>query len=275
MDRRFIYADNGTLTDYSVQLQDYHAGSSTFTLVAAEDAIYIGSRLPFNHLFFKVGTANSNVASMNILYWSGTEFTSVVDSIDETASSGVTLAQSGFVTWTPNKNTSWQREDSEDITELSSIVVYERYWLKITFSADLSADVALSWCGQKFSNDHELGSEYSDLDRSEMKAAFESGKTDWEEQHVRAAQIIVQDLINDGLIIEKEQILQREDFRLASVSKCAEIIYGGMGDDYKDDKKAARDEYRVRIGKVFPKIDKDRNGREDDYERVTQGSLYR
>jgi len=275
MDRRVIFSDNGTLIDYSVQLQNYHAGSSTFTLVAAQDAIYIGSRLPFNHLYFKVGTANENASVMSISYWDGNTWASAVEVIDETSSSGVTLAQSGFVTWTPDRDTGWQQEDTEDITALSSVTIYDLYWLKVSFSADLSAGVSLSWLGQKFSDDNELGSEYSDLVRSEMITAFETGKTTWEEQHIRAAQVLVQDVIDKGLIIEKEQILVRRDFQLAAISKCAEIIYGGLGDDYKDEKKAAREEYRLRLGKVAPKIDKDRNGIEDSYDKYSQGSLYR
>jgi len=275
MDRRVIYSDNGTLSDKSVDMENYHAGSLTMTLLAAEDAIYIGSRLPFNHLYFKVDTANTNASVMSISYWDGSTFASVVDLIDETASSGKSLAQSGFVTWTPNKNTGWQREDTEDITALSDVVIYDQYWLKVSFSADLSADVVLSWVGQVFSDDNDLGAEYSDLARSAMISAFESGKTTWQEQHVTAAKVIIQDLISKGLIIEKEQILERNDFKLASVSKCAEIIYGGLGDDYKDNKEAARNEYRNRIAKVLPKVDKDRNAREDSYERYTQGSLYR
>ena len=275
MDRRFIYSNNGTLSDYSVQLENYHSGSLTCTLVAAEDAIYIGSRLPFNHLYFKVDTANSNASVMSISYYSGNGWTSVVDIIDETSSGGKSLAQSGFVTWTPNKNTGWHREDTENITALSDVTIYDLYWLKISFSADLSADVDLSWCGQIFADDNDLGSEYSDLARSAMISAFETGKTTWQEQHVTAAQVIVQDLIGKGLIIEKEQILERNDFKLAAVSKCAEIIYGGLGDDYKDNKEAARNEYRSRLGKILPKVDKDRNAIENDYERYTQGGLYR
>jgi len=147
--------------------------------------------------------------------------------------------------------------------------------LKITFSADLTADTALSWVGQKFSDDNDLGSEYSDLVRLSMLAAFETGKTTWEEQHVRAAGLIVKELMANSTIIEKEQILEREDFKYASVSKCAEIIYGGLGDDYKDDKKLAKDEYAIRINSAMPKIDKDANARFDDYETPTQGRLVR
>ncbi len=275
MDRRFLYSDNGTISDYSVDLQNYFSGSQSFTFVADEDYFYIGARLPFNHLFFKVDTANGNASVMRVAYWDSGSWRPAVEVIDETASSGVSLAQDGFVTWTPNKDYSFGREDTEDITALSSVYIYNLYWVRIGFSADLSASTALSWCGQKFSDDNDLGSEYSDLTRSAVLTAFESGKTTWEEQHIRAAEVLVQDLIGKGLIIEKEQILERRDFRLAAVSKCAEIIYGGLGDDYKDDRNDARKEYDFRISQILPHTDKNRNAIEDVGEKTTQGSLYR
>jgi hypothetical protein len=281
MERRIFYSDNGTLTDYSVNLQNFHSGTDAFTFVAAEDAFYIGARMPFNHLYFKMdGTnVNANASVMTVSYWDSGNWRDAVELIDETASSGKSLAQSGYITWTPDKSYGWCREDTNysgnSITGLTSVEIYDLYWLKITFSADLTANTAFSWVGQKFSDDNDLGSEYSDLARSTMIAAFETGKTTWEEQHIRAAKIIATDLIANGIIMERDQILDRYDFQFVAVSKVAEIAYGGMGDDYKDDKLIARNEYERRLNAALPRIDKDSNGREDVGEKVTQGSLYR
>lgn len=281
MKRRFFYSDNGTLTDYSTNLENFYSGTHSFTFVAAEDAFYVGGRLPFNHLYLKMdGTnVNANSSTMTVSYWDSKEWAEAVEVIDETSVAGASLAQSGFVTWIPDKSANWVREDTNysgnSVTGLTSVEIYDLYWLKITFSNDLSANTAFIWAGQKFSDDDLLGTEYSDLVRSAMIAAFESGKTDWEEQHVRAAEVIVRDLMHKGYIIEKEQILERHDFELASVSKTAEIIFAGLGDDYKDNQDAARREYNDRMAKVLPRIDVNKNARIDINEKVSQGRLVR
>lgn len=274
MDKRIFYSDNSVLSDWSVALNNYHTGTKTFTLVAIEDAIYIGARFPFNHLYFKLNTANENASTMTISYWDSSTWREAVEVIDETEG----FTKSGFVKFVPNKTYGWVKEDTNyagsTVTGLTSVEIYDLYWLKITFSADMSESV-ISWCGNKFSDDNDLGSEYSDLVRASMISAFEAGKTDWEEQHIRAAKIIINDLVSKGIIIEKEQILDREDFKLAAVSKCAEIIYLGLGEDYRERANSAREEYRTRLNSAMPRIDKDKNAIEDDYDKLIQGSLYR
>lgn len=257
MINRILYSDNGTISEWTTELEKYQTGSQTFSYVAGEDAIYIGSLYPFNHKYFKVGgTPNAESASISIQYWDGDEFVSVVNIVDETASGGASLAQSGFITFTPDEDKIWGLEHTEDITELSTVKIYNMYWLKITFSADLTASTILSWIGQKFSDDDDLGSEYPELVRSAMLTAFESGKTDWEEQHVRAAEILIKDLIEANVIDNRNQILVRDKFRLAAVSKCAELAFRGFGDSYADNRIDARNEYNSRKKMRIYMIDK-------------------
>ena len=47
---RVIFSNNGSSEDMSRQVAKYKSGSKSFSYVAAEDALYIGSSLPFNHL---------------------------------------------------------------------------------------------------------------------------------------------------------------------------------------------------------------------------------
>jgi hypothetical protein len=247
MINRILYSDNGTLSEWTPELEKFQSGSQTFSLVSAEDAIYIGSLFPFNHKYFKMGaTPNAETASIAVKYWDGDEFVDVVNVVDETSVSGASLGQSGFITWTPDEDKLWSMEHTEDITELNTIKIYNMYWTKITFSADLTASVILSWLGQVFSDDDDLGSEFPLLNRAAMLTAFESGKTDWEEQHVKAAEILIKDLIESNVIDNRNQILLREKFKLASVSKCAELAFRGFGDDYADDRRDARQEYNSR-----------------------------
>lgn len=272
---RVLFSDNGTLSDISRPLAKYRSGESSFTFVATDDAIYIGSLLPFNHLYFKLGSnVNANASEVSIKTYNGSEFVPVVNIVDETAVSGASLAQSGFIQWLTDQNESWEREDTSNdgvsiITELGSVTIYDKYWLEIKFSNDLTA-VDLQWLGQIFSDDDDLRSEYPDLLRSNVLAAFESGKTDWQEQHARAAELIAKDLVSKRIIDRKEQIVDRDAYKLASVSKVAELIFKSFGDDYINDRTAARQEYDARMNKAIYNVDKDKDARLDVDEAVQQ-----
>lgn len=265
---RVIYSDNGTLTDLTTQLSNYHSGTYTFSnFVAAEDYIYIGNIAPFNHFYLKMGTASVASTTMSVDYWSGDDWQSVVELNDETSG----LTQDGFITFVPDRNYGWvdgnTNGQGRQITGLTSLTIYDKYWIRISFNNDLTDNCIISWIGQNFSNDDDLGSEFPDLVRSSVLTAFESGKTNWEEQHIRAAEIIVKDLISKNIIYSKGQILERNSFMLPSVSKVAEIIFNSFGDDYIDQKKAARNEYEQRMNKSIYDIDSNRDG------ELTEGEM--
>lgn len=272
---RFIHSDNGSLADFSVQVEDYHAGSTNVTIVAGQDAIYLGSRFPFNSRYFKVATANVAAATPTVAYWDGNKFQPVVELTDETSAAGVPLAQSGHLTWTTNRDFGWALEDTtEDIPELANLVIYDQYWIKITFSADVTADIA--WAGHMFGSDEDIGSEYPDLLRANFKTAFESGKTDWEEQRVRASKLILDDLVNANLLRDGNQLLERREMRYAMVSKTAVLIYSAMGDDYVDDVLRSQKEYTGRFKKSVLSIDRNNNANLDRGEvGVKNGWLFR
>lgn len=277
---RIFYSSNGTLTDYTYQLKDYRSGSMSFTLIAAQDAIYIGHELPFNSFYLKVATANTNASVMSIQYWDSSSWYDVIETIDETSSSGKSLAQSGYITFVPNKAKSWVKESTnysgESIDDLETINVYDMYWIKITFSANLSASVVLNWFGQKFCNDNDLLSEYPDLVRDDLLDAWETGKTSWEEQEIVASEITTNDLITKGLITDKAQILDRYEMIRVSIPKVASIILNGMGKDYIDSAIAANNEYTKRVNSWYPKhIDFFNQGRIDFNAKVQYGKLIR
>jgi len=101
-------------------------------------------------------------------------------------------------------------------------VVYDKYWVRISFDLTLGATCALSFIGNKFSDDTDLFYEYPIFNSSNFLTAFKSGKTDWEEQHVKAAELIIDDLQKKSVIIGAGQILDRKKFIGASVCKVAE-----------------------------------------------------
>jgi hypothetical protein len=261
MINRVIYSESGTLTDISSELAKIRTGSYTFDSFATTNYIYIGQRAPFNHFFIKMGaTLNTNPTQMSVHYWDGTVWVSAVDVRDLTNG----LSQDGYVEFYPNKNKGWTREstnfEGDVITGLEDIVIYDLFWARISFSDILDNDIIMKFIGQKFSDDDDLASEYPDLVRASVLSRFETGKTTWEEQHIRAAEVIEQDLIQKRVIQDKGQILDRDTYKLASVHKVAEIIFGSFGDDYADQKLAARNEYKDRMDKVIYNVDDSEDG---------------
>lgn len=265
--KRVIFSDNGTLNDFSVSLNKYDSTYKTVNLAAAQDAIYISSKMPFNHIYIKLLIPNTNNTSMSVSYWTSNSWEPVVELIDETDG----FKQSGFVTFTPSKNAIWTRSstssDGSEIDGLENIVIYDQYWIKITFSNNLSSDTSLTWVGNIFSNDDDLACEFPDFSKQSVKTSAKPGKVDWEEQHVKAASILAQDLIDKGIIYETGQVLNKEDYREASVMKCAEIIYRMLGDDFADQRREAREEYQHRLAKRLHAVDTNMDAIEQVSER--------
>ena len=159
---RYIKDKNGTLTDLTREIFDYDNGTATINLEVTTDYLYIGQILPFNHLYFKVGVVNDQTATLSLDYWDGTSWRAMVDVIDETSSSGVTLAKSGHISWVPSKNYVWHYDDTttsggvEQITGLGDVTIYDMYWVRIKTSANLKAETTLTWAGNLFSTDTDL-----------------------------------------------------------------------------------------------------------------------
>jgi hypothetical protein len=271
MNYRALFSDNGTLSDFSVALNEYSTKTKLFDYTTAQDALYLGARVPFNHLYFKLSSLNLVASTMTVQYWNGSSWESAVELFDETQG----FTQSGFMQFTPNKNVSWMIADSANVTGITSATIYDRYWIKITFSATMTGTTALDWIGNLFSDDQDLAAEYPDLARSTVMTSFAAGKTSWQEQSVKAAAVLVQDLINKGVLKNGSQILDWREFTLASVQKTAEIIFHAFGDDYVDQEISARKEYNERLSKAFYRIDRNENAKEDPEEETFEGFLSR
>ena len=167
------------------------------------------------------------------------------------------------------------------ITGLGTVTIYDHYWIRLSFSGSLTNGMTIDWMGNLFSDDNDLKGRFPDLVRSDTKDAWESGKTDWEEQHVLAARNIIQDLESRRALVHKGQILDRKDYIDASVFKVAEIAFRGMGRDFIDDRDNAKMNYEERLNNSAGKIDKDADGLTDRVElekpqgRLTRGSVSR
>lgn len=286
LNNRIIWLDNTTPKDLSDILNNYKSGTQALAIVAAEDKIFIGGDLPFNHRFFHFSTANTaNAKISEIAVWDGDEWKPCVDILDLTLdNTGLkTFSKSGHIMWTPDKNHSWMREDTKDTQGGShfidglgnnGVVIYDMYWVRISFTADLTA--TLKYVGHKFSSEEDLRPIYPELVLANTKVQFEAGKTDWIDQEFEAAEEIVRDLRKANIIKTPDQILNWQSFQRASAFKCAEIIYRAFGDDYEDNRKTARDYYWEAFKVEVANIDKNKNARLDPLERVSrQGFLTR
>jgi hypothetical protein len=322
---RVFLSKNSVLTDLSQNLSLYLSGTEQMHIVATQDALYLGSDLPFNHRWIEISVANSLASALSVALWDGSAWQPAVDVIDETSVSSVTLSQSGYLSWNPDRrNATWVRAGyTEDVPELSSLRIYDLYWAKLTFSANLQspdrlyvstagADVVLSdlgggvtltdptadydvyahfnqaqiaassdltaaitggtltwkrriggavqsaasytalglitypylkYVGHKFSNDADLFTEYKDLADPEQLDAFSQGKTDWNDQTFLAAEYIIQDLREMGVIFSRNQILDWSQFKIASVHKTAHIIYNSFGPAYEKQQLASAAKY--------------------------------
>ena len=280
MNYRIIHSDNGTLKDLSHSLNKYTSGSEVIPLSASEDYLYIGSRYPFNSLYFKAGVANSVTSVLYVSYWDGNKWQGAVEIADATNG----FKNSGYISFVPSRrhsgwtmdNTRNGDEVTENITGLGGLVVYDMYWMRIKCSVDLSGTTSLSWLGHIFCDDEDLYSEYPLFNSSGLKSAFKSGKTDWEEQRVRASILLVEDLVSGGIIEDQGQLLDTSKLRTSCVTKTAQLIFNALGDDYIDDSRKAYGEYNTRLKKGLYNIDSNDDAILDNVELdARQGYLVR
>lgn len=279
MRNRFIFSDNAVLKDFSINLDRFISGTEVIPFVAAEDFIFIGSELPFNHRWFQIDVFNAATSKFKVDLWDGDEWNAAVDIIDQTSVGGVSLAKSGIISWVLDKDESWGREDTvdsndeEDVEGLGDIKIFDMYWARISFDNDLSGTTALKYVGHKFSEEDDLRIVYPELVLSNAKAQFESGKTDWIEQEFKAAEDVIRELKSRNIVVSENQILNWEIFRDASVQRVAEIIYRGFGTAFNEEKRSARSEFIKAIDKEIMQIDRNRNARIDSNERFRPAGI--
>jgi hypothetical protein len=273
---RVFFKEGSNITEITKEINRYRSDTYLMSL-ATTDAIYIASDFPLNHFFVKMGDVVNAVSSSIVIdYWSSQGWVPVVNQNDYTEA----FSQSGFIEFTPDIDNGWLRENTnssgQSVDGLTSISVYDSYWIKLTVDTTLTNNIELEYIGNKFSDDDDLFSEYPLFNDVTFITAFEASKESWEEQHVRAADLIIQDLKRKRVILSKAQILDRSILNPASVAKVAELIYTAFGRDYVDQKQDAKDEYNRRIDMSQFSVDTNNNAILEPSELVTrQGWLSR
>lgn len=264
LEQRVFQNLNGNLSDISRYVNNFRSGSQVFAYQTG-DYLYIGTVLPMNHIYFDMKVANTAAANVKVEIWYNLEWTDAVDVEDDTDG----LKQNGLVFFGPQFNRGWNMQCySKDVIGLENTEIYDMYWTRISWDADLDALTEINYVGQKFSDDDILFAWFPDLDQDNMKASFQTGKTTWDEQHFMASEFIVKDLLKRDILKTRQQILDPYEFKDAAAYKCAEFIYSALGRPYFDQMANARERYKEEMNMRFFKTDKNATGRLESVERV-------
>lgn len=268
MDQRVYLLKNGVATDLTIAVSQFDSISSSITMDLGTDYIYVGTSLPFNHRWLEIGTANATASTPTIEVWYAGAWKEAVDILDRTSSSGASMALSGNLEFTPNRDFGWDIEqDSIDIAELvNAPLTYNKYWMRISFSATIT--FSLDYVGQKFADDADLYGKYPTFDSSSLLTAWQSGKTNWDKQHFLAADELVEDLISRRIAWDRNQVIDLASLKNPAVHKAATIIFRGLGANRNPEQlKDAIAKYHSTMNKKQWRMDLDGDGLLDQNER--------
>lgn len=276
---RVFFSDNGALTDKSIAAQD--GSGMAFPAVAAQDYIYVGQYFPFNNLFIEMSTTVNDEASiLSCEYWDSRQWRSGVDFVDGTNVSGATLARSGVFQFSPNRNYSWQyvvdTSDPQGVpAELSTLSIYDLYWLRLKVSANLDAATVLKKISYAFTTNEAMRSIDPDIDKYLVPWGGAT-KTSWNEQIILASQHLVADLKGRQLIVGVGNLVRFDDISLAVAYRTNALIYSQLGAAFKDKYADAIKQYESLLNLKRFTIDKNNNAQVERNEvSQTVGSLIR
>lgn len=270
--QRIIHGDGATLRDRSVELNSIFAGAAVLDLAVTDDYLYIGSDLPFNHRYFQVSVANAVVSAVSVDIWDGSSWVAAVDVVDQTASAGACFAQSGFISWATPRGSSWGKEETtENVTGLTTLKIYNLYWVRLKVSASLTGTTAMTYVGHRFATDADLGGYYPDLIQSNVMTAHTSGKSTWADQHFLAAEEMIQDIRRKGIAWNANQLLDWEQFNIAGIHRVAALIMSSMGADFVDARARSLADYREAMSVPALAVDANEDGHKDEEPKRSYG----
>lgn len=245
--RVFKY-DGANFTDLSLDNQE--DGKTVDLALTTTDYIYVGQYFPANNFYLNINTANASALGMNIEYYTGDKqvdsWQPVIDVLDSTSVAGVSLSRSGVVQFEPKRQEPWKRiEDTSEeryALEFNALTLYDLYWYRISFDADVDAGTLLNEITYSFTRTSQLND--IDCEIAQYYNAFEPGKTDWEDEIITASKLVVQDLKISGIVLDRGQILRFDELQFPAIWKTFELIYRNLGPSYNENRQIARDEYQ-------------------------------
>lgn len=125
-----VASDDSFSYDYTQEVNNTMTDSANVATITGKagtpktTVVYIGSILPLEGFKLYMGTVNTGTSTMAVTTWNGTTWTAVSSLSDGTASGGISLAQTGTVTFTSTVST-------------SKLTMYEGqllYWYKVSIT---------------------------------------------------------------------------------------------------------------------------------------------
>lgn len=225
------------------------------------DALYLAYKKPFASRYFQFGTLNVNAATLTVEYWNGSDFAAVEDIIDQTQG----FTANGFVAWV-NK-TDWQTR------QVAPWADAELYWLRIKVSANLSAGTTIQAILNLFTDDDLLSRHYPELVSN--TSYLPPGKTNFLEQHVAAADMVITRLKQDQIILDEAQIIDPNQVALSAVHFLAFVILNPIVTTTEERERTdrAKRDGNAELNKVRISLDLNEDGRIDPAE-VGDGNLF-
>ena len=256
-------------TDISFKVLSF-ARDTASTPVTTAQFIYFGLYKPFNHIYLEVGTANSNASTMTIQYYNGSSYTSISRMLDDTQG----LTRSGYISF--DRPTDWA---------LSTEGGESKYFIKISFSANLSAGTTIQGMNLVFSDDQDLKGVYPHVINY-----LTANETTFILRHENSRDLIIQELRNRGFQkkgannsfyenLDAWDLLEINEVRLWSTYLTMANIFSSLqsneGDVYKEKSEDYLKKAEFYKAGAYLTLDKDDDGVLDDAEQASDVTVRR
>lgn len=270
----FLYDDDGTFTDYSLDANEYGRDEINIpSFVASEDRILVGLYKPFDRMYFEMKTPISGITLTAKQYISGS-FSAPEFFYDESKG----FSRSGYLRWPRSEN--WQE---------STINGISAYWVELTSDIDWASAVDIQGASLVFSTDQDLVAHYHGID-----CFLGSSRTSFILNHEEALKEIVQMIRNRGQVKQgNDDTLKHitrfdffridEEVRQASKYKTLEFIFRGISNDPDGIFQLLANKFERKFSDAFETLiltlDEDDDGvidaKEDDSLRIRTGDFIR
>lgn len=257
-----------TISDLSYDNQD-EASKPTLDLLTATDCLLVGMQYPFNNFFLNIDTPNTLASILTLEYWDGSNWVPAVDVLDGTSSAGVSLAKSGHILFSLDRTkTGWQKvtdpTQGSHPSELDNLKIYDLYWLRVSFNADLDVLTKLQELGFAFTTGDKLKSIKAEVDK--FLPAFKTGKTNWIPEIMTASKMMVTEFKKAGLVLGAQQVVRLDDFWLPATYKALWLIYNSLGPAYAETATQLASQFHSSMNVNNITVDENQNGQPDPSE---------
>lgn len=255
--------DNGVFTNVSNDAADLTRDNFGFTMVAAEDYLYVGLYKPFGSLYTELVTPNTNANTFAAEVYDGASWVSV-ELTDE--SKGFT--RSGFMFW------------PKTTMEKATVNSIEKYYIRLKPSVDHTA-TTIRGINMIFADDSAMMSEFPEITNSNL---LPPGQSSHILTHVASRNHILHSLrnhyqkagVNDNFYTKITQfdLIDVFEIREAAMYLSLSKIFFNLSDNPEDHwwskYKEYQDKYEEKMTAARLSIDQNNDGVDDSDEKQRQ-----